>query len=62
YKATQDSEYSSNNNIIIPDMISGDNIMMNNYNTEGVKEHYERMAKVGAMLNANPNFEPDTTF
>jgi tyrosinase len=62
YKATQDSEYSQNNNIVIPDMISGDNIMMNNYDAQGVKDHYERMAKVGAFLNANPSYELDTTF
>jgi tyrosinase len=60
FKATQSSEYSLNIKIIIPDKVSREIMTMNNLNPESVQQYYERMAKVGALLNANYNFELDT--
>ncbi|KXN74971.1 Di-copper centre-containing protein, partial [Conidiobolus coronatus NRRL 28638] len=61
YKATLGTEHAKNNKLVIPDRISSELIRVNNLNPDGVQKKYEQLAKISALLNANTDFEPDTS-
>jgi hypothetical protein len=61
FKATFSSEHAKSNKLVVPDRISSELIKVSNLDSVSVQNSYEKLTKIAALLNANPDFEPVTS-